>query len=117
MIFNIFRRKEINPFPISDKATFRNGDKTITLTVRREATSLIQNLKAVTNRLQGVTEETPLEEQREIALAFASCIFGEEQAQKLIGFYNDNPLATITACGMYFRGRLCKQITKAQKAK
>ena len=62
-------------------------------------------------------DETPEAEQTEVALAFGSAIFGDEQSHKLFEFYDNSPLAMITACGMYFQGNLSKKITKAQKRK
>ena len=41
----MFFRKEINPYPVSDKVTFRNVDKTLKLTVRADASSLVIGLK------------------------------------------------------------------------
>lgn len=113
----LFHKNEINPFPVSDKVTFRNADKTITLIVRKETINLIKSLKTLSPRLQSCTDETPKAEQTEVALAFGSAIFGDEQAHKLFEFYDNSPLAMITACGMYFQGNLSKKITKAQKAK
>ena len=112
-----FWKNVINPFPITDRATFQNMDKKITLTVRRETTGLIRDLKAITQRLQSVNDDTPEAEQKEIALAFGKCIFGDAQAQRLMDFYGGDPLAVITACGIYFREDLSKIITKAQKTK
>ena len=51
----------------------------------------------------------------ESARVFAEVIFGKEQAEKLIAFYENDALAVINACGMYFSQRLAKIITKAQK--
>ena len=108
---------EINPFPVSDKVTFRNVDKTITLTVRADGTGLVTGLKRVYDHLSNVTEETPDAERKEAARLFADTIFGEDQGKRLMTFYGGDSLAVITACGMYFRGRLGKKITKAQKVK
>ena len=110
-------KKEINPFPVSDKVTFRNVDKIITLTVRADANGLVAGLKRVYDKLNGMTEETPENERKEAARFFADTLFGEEQGKRLFIFYNGDALAIITACGMYFRGRLSKKITKAQKIK
>lgn len=108
-------RHEINPFPVSDKVTFRNVDKTITLTVRADANSLVTGLKKVNVRLSKMKDNTPETEQKEAARFFADTLFGEEQGKRLFIFYSGDALAIITACGMYFRERLSKKITKAQK--
>ncbi len=111
----MFFKKEINPYPVSDKVTFRNIDKTITLTVRGEASSFVSGLKIAQVKISELNDESSECEQINAARYFAKVIFGEEQANQLVDFYND-PLTVITACGMYFQDRLSKKITKAQKA-
>ena len=106
--------KEITPYSVEDKATFRNVDKTLTLYVRSDAASLVTGLKKAQEKLKEINDESDECEQVNCARFFAMTLFGEEQGDKLIDFYND-PLAVITVCGMYFQKRLAKKITKAQK--
>lgn len=110
----MFFRKEINPFPVSDRVTFRNIDKTLTLSVRSGAADLVLGMKRVQERLYGMTDETPDDEQEKIARMFADTIFSKEQGEQLMQFYG-SPVAVIAACGMYFKERLSKKIAKAQK--
>ena len=110
----MFFRHEINPFPVSDKVTFRNVDKTLKLTVRADASTIVLGLKRVNERLSALTDESPDEEKAAAARMCAGVLFGDAQADSLCRFYED-PLAVVTACGMYFRERLSKKITKAQK--
>lgn len=110
----MFFRKEINPYPVSDKVTFRNVDKTLTLYVRADAASIVVGLKNAQERLRGLTDETPADERTAATLAFAGAIFGEDQARQLLDFYGE-PLTVLTVCGQYFKERLGKKITKAQK--
>ena len=112
----MFFRHEINPFPVSDKVTFRNVDKTLSLTVRTDASTIVLGLKRANERLSALTDESPDEEKAAAARMFAAVLFGNEQGDSLCRFYED-PLAVVTACGMYFRERLSKKITKAQKRK
>ena len=109
-------RKEINPYAVSDKAVFRNVDKTITLYVRADAASLVTKLKQANDKLKEVNEETDECQRVSIARFFARAVFGDEQGDKLVDFYND-PLAVISAVGIYFDRQLGKKITKAQKKK
>ena len=110
----MFFRHEINPYSVSDKVTFRNVDKTMTLTVRGDASSIVLGLKRANDKLSSLTDDTPDQEKAEAARLFAATIFGQEQGDALCRFYED-PLAVVTACGLYFRERLSKKITKAQK--
>lgn len=106
---------EINPYPVSDRIRFRNVDRTITLTVRGAASPMIIQLKAAQEQLSRLTAESTDEERIRAARSFANAIFGAEQTEKLMEFYENDPLAVITVCGEYFSGRLGRLITKAQK--
>ena len=110
----MFFRKEINPYSVSDKVTFRNVEKTITLYVRADAASIVVGLKSAQERLKALTEDTPEDERTAATLAFAGAIFGADQARQLLDFYGE-PLTVLTVCGQYFKERLGKKITKAQK--
>ena len=107
-------RKEINPYSVADKVTFRNVDRTLELYVRSNATTLVVNLKQAQEKLKGLSDESEECEKVNSARFFAKAIFGEEQADKLVDFYND-PLAVISAVGMYFDQQLKNKIVKAQK--
>lgn len=107
-------RKEFNPYTVSDIATFRNVDKTISVYVRSDATSLVVNLKRAQDKLQGLNDQSSDEERMEAARTFARAMFGEKEGDRLCEFYNE-PLAIVAVCGMYFDKRLKNKITKAQK--
>lgn len=107
-------RKEINPFSVTDKVTFRNAEKTLTLKVLSDASTLVLNLKKAQDKLLTVTDGSTDAEKEEVARLFAKSIFGSEQANRLYEFYGE-PLVVINVCGMYFKGRLADKITKAQK--
>ena len=110
----MFRKDEISPYQVEDKVTFRNVDKTLTMYVRGDAASFVVGLKKAQDRLAEITSESDESERENCARFFARTLFGDEQGDKLVEFYNE-PLAVITVCGMYFKDRLSKKITKAQK--
>ena len=110
----MFKKKEISPYSVEDKVTFRNVDKTITLYVRGDAASYVVGLKKAQDKLSEITGESNEQERVECARFFARTLFGDDQGDQLMDFYNE-PLAVITVCGMYFKDRLSKKITKAQK--
>ena len=107
-------KREINPYTVSDKVTFRNVDKTLTLYVRSNATTMVVNLKQAQDKLKELNDDADECERMNAARFFARSVFGEEQGDKLVDFYNE-PLAIISVLGMYFDKRLKKKITKAQK--
>ena len=109
----IFRKREVNPYPISDKAVFRNVDKTLTLFVRADPFTLVSNLRKANERCAKLTDESPDGEKLDAARALAAAIFGFAQADQLVEFYED-PLTVISACGRYFIF-LKPKIEKAQK--
>ena len=110
----MFKKNEISPYSVEDKVTFRNVDKTLTLYVRGHAASFVVGLKKAQDRLAEITSESDENERENCARFFARTLFGDEQGDKLVEFYGE-PLAVITVCGMYFKERLSKKITKAQK--
>ena len=107
-------KKEINPVAVSDKVTFRNVDKTLTLYVRTGVSAVIVGLKQAQEKLKELNDESDECQKRNAARLFASVIFGDDQADQLLEFYGE-PMAAIAATGMYFDQRLKKIITKAQK--
>lgn len=110
----MFFKKEITPYSVEDKVTFRNVDKTLTLYVRGDAASFVVGLKKAQEKLKEISDESDECQRVNVARFFARTLFGEEQGNKLVDFYNE-PLAVITVCGKYFQERLAKKITKAQK--
>lgn len=115
---NPFRRiYEIDPFPIRDRVTFRNGEEKETFTVRADDSLLVVGLNKAQKRLAALNDNTDYEEQKDAALFFAGTIFGKEQAEKILQLYDGDPLAVIAVCGRYFQERLSGIITKAQKKK
>lgn len=110
----MFFRKDITPYSVEDKVTFRNVDKTLTLYVRGDAASFVVGLKKAQEKLTEITDDSDECERVNTARFFARTLFGDEQGDQLVDFYNE-PLAVITVCGMYFKDRLAKKITKAQK--
>ena len=110
----MFFKKEITPYSVEDKAVFRNVDKTLTLYVRGDAAGLVVKLKNAQEKLNGVSDDSDECERVNAARYFARAIFGDDQGDQLVDFYND-PLVIISACGIYFEKQLRKKITKAQK--
>lgn len=109
----MFFRHEINPYNVTDKLAFRNMDKTLTLTVKANAGTLVLGIKKAYDRIASLRDESPEEEKAAAARMYAATIFGAEQGEKLCEFYGD-PLTVIQACSACL-DRLRDKITKAQK--
>ena len=112
-IRNLFQH-EITPYQVEDKVTFRNVDKTLTLFVRSDAAGLVTRLIEAEKQMKEITVKSDECQRVNVARFFAQAIFGEDQGNRLFDFYND-PLAVLAVCGDYFKTRLGKKITKAQK--
>ena len=112
----LFKKNVINPYSVSDKVTFKNVDKSLTLYVRSDAASLVVGLKQAQNELNELTDSSDECQRVNAARFFARSVFGEDQGDKLVDFYNE-PLAVVSAVGQYFDQRLKYKITKAQKRK
>ena len=98
---------------VHDKVRFEAGDESIILRVDKSGRQIILELNRIKEAMNSVTEESKEEDMRKAAFAFASAIFGEEQANQLIKLYG-NPVSVVNVCGQYFSKHLQKKITKAQ---
>lgn len=112
-----FKKNEINPFTVSDRVRFRNIDKTLDLEVRAGASALVLGISRVQEQFKKLEDSDSAEERLEASRLFAETLFGKEQSEKLVSFYDSDYLAIINACTLYVSKRLSKLITKAQKKK
>lgn len=104
----------LKPPRVRDKVRFFAGRESLMLEVNDDPMRMVSALNDVRKRLTEVTQESTEEEQRDAALRFASVIFGETQAKRLMEFYGDDATCVINVCGQYFSRRLSKRIRKAQ---
>lgn len=109
------RGKEISLNRVHDTVVFKESDDRLTLKVNADPMRMSAGLLSVRRKMTHLTEESPEEEQREVALEMAAVIFGEEQAKQLMEFYHDDPPGVIHVCLLYFQQRLSKRIIKASK--
>ena len=111
---SIFRRRyEVSTSRVRDKIRVRENENVLDLTVNEEAGRLVYGMNKVQKKLAEATTEP--NEARETAEYFAGVIFGKEQAEKLMDFYDGDPYCVIEVCGKYFGERLGAMITRAQK--
>ena len=113
----MFGRYEIraDKKPIRDKLRFRDGDGYIDLDVCADPAELVMALAQAQNALKGISAQTPIETVRGAAISMAGAVFGSEQADKLMAFYENDPWYVLRLCGEYFSRRLRKKLSKAQK--
>ena len=114
----MFRRKELTLNRVRDHITIREGNDTIRLTVDSDANMLIHGVRMAQKTLQRLQEEDDEDLKGTAAKQLSEAIFGKEQAEQLLEFYNGSYECVITICGMYFgdhKNGLGKKITKAQK--
>lgn len=104
----------LKPPRVRDKVRFCAGRESLTLEVNDDPMRIVSALNDVRKRLTEVSENSTDEEQRDAAMRFASVIFGDTQAKRLMEFYGNDPTCVINVCGQYFSRRLSKLIRKAQ---
>ena len=106
---------EVTLNQIHDIITIREGDERLKLTVNGEPMRMVAGLNKAQKKMKELNDNATDEQIIDCANFFASVIFGQEQAKKLMEFYADDPACVITICGRYFKERLAGKIAKAQK--
>lgn len=116
-MFRLFKKRKYNLTlnRVHDSVTIKEGTDTLDLQVESDPDRIIAGLSAANKALRAINDNSTDEETRNAARMLAACIFGEEQADKLLAFYHDDPGCVIRACSMYFSKRLSHLITDAQK--
>ena len=103
---------------VHDTIKIKENGETLPLTVSADPMRIVAGLNKAQKKLNElVNQETEPEEEeiKEAAEYFATVIFGKEQAEKLMAFYNGDAACVINVCGTYFRERLGQKISKMQK--
>ena len=101
---------------VRDKITVKEGNETLILNVDSDSRIIVTKIRQANELLAKANSKEAKEIDREIAARrFSEAIFGQEQTDKLMEFYNGDYSCVIMVCGMYFEKRLCKKITAAQK--
>ena len=100
---------------VHDSITIKEGQERLKLVVNGDSMRMVAGLNKAQKKMLALKDDTPEDEVKECAEYFASVIFGDEQARKLMEFYADDPGCVINVCGQYFRERLAEKIAKAQK--
>lgn len=100
---------------VHDTVRIREGRESLRLVVDGDPMRMVAGLNQAQKMLVLINDETSDEDKRKTAEYFATVIFGKEQAAQLLTFYRDDALCVVNVCGTYFRDRLNKLITKAQK--
>ena len=103
---------------VHDTIRINENGETLPLTVSADPMRIVAGLNKAQKKLNDLVsgDKEPTEkEMQEAAEYFASVIFGQEQAEMLMGFYNDDAACVINVCGTYVRERLAQKISKIQK--
>ena len=106
---------EITLNRVHDRIIIREGDESISLSVNGDAMRMVAGLNKAQQKMLALKDDSDNETVMEAAEYFAKVIFGQEQANKLLEFYADDPGCVITVCGQYFKNRLAGKIAKVQK--
>jgi hypothetical protein len=113
----MFRRKSqtLSLNRVYDSVPIREGDSMITLRVNSDVNRLVAGITQAQKRMRELNADSTEAEQKDAALYFAAVIFGQDQAEALLDFYQDDPGCVFLICGQYFTKRLAKLIEDAQR--
>ena len=100
---------------VYDHIVISEGNGKLNLTVNGDAQRMVAGLNKAQKKMLELNDDSDDETVRDVAEYFASVIFGNEQAKKLMDFYADDPGCVISVCGQYFTKRLAGKIAKVQK--
>ena len=100
---------------VHDTITVKEGSDKLTLIVNGDAMRMVAGLNKAQQKMSELPDDATDELVKETANYFAAVIFGKDQADKLMDFYNNDPGCVISLCGQYFKNRLAKKITNVQK--
>lgn len=115
----IFRKGyDITLNRVHDTIRIKENGESLQLTVSADPMRIVAGLNKAQKKLSDLVSDDrePSEEEiKEAAEYFATVIFGQEQAGKMMAFYNNDAACVINVCGTYFRERLAQKISKMQK--
>lgn len=114
-ILRLFGRDEMSLGRVHGTLAIVEGFDKLTLYVNADPMRLTAGLVQVQKMLKTWTDTTTAKQRKEIALSYASVMFGEDQAKKLLAFYHNDPACVLNVCAQYFKRTLSRLITKAQK--
>lgn len=100
---------------VHDRVKITEGGETLLLRVDADPMRMVAGLSQAQKSLQSISKDSTDEDQLNAAKHFATVIFGDEQADKLLEFYRQDAACVINVCAQYFERRLGKLISKAQK--
>ena len=101
---------------VHDRILIKEGDENLALKVDCDARMIVTKIRQANELIVKANKEGASEFEKEFATRqFSEAIFGQEQTEKLMEFYNNDYSCVITVCGMYFEKRLSKKISAAQK--
>ena len=102
---------------VHERVKITEGRESLTLLVDADPMQLTIGLKKSQAQMEALkkSKNRTEEDNMNAARFFASVIFGKEQAEKLIDFYNNDPSCIVSVCYRLLSGRLAALIVKAQK--
>lgn len=125
MSFTIFRTDD----RIKDTGVLRNGDKELQISVdvsagriQRQYIELVKEIDASQRAAEAARREKDIEAIEKADLTVSATItrlffllFGEEQTEKIVAFYEDDPYQMLADFVPYIRDEISPKIREAQK--
>jgi len=93
----------------------KEGDELLRLRVDADPNLLVTRISEAVKMMQALPAEHTPEQARDVALYFATVLFGKEQAGKLLDLYNGSAESVLYMCSIIVEKDLAQRISKAQK--
>lgn len=114
-VLRLFGRDVLSLGRVHGTLVIKEGFDKITLYVDADPMRLTAGLVQANREIQKWSDKATPKQRKEMALDFASVMFGREQAQKLMDFYHGDATCVVSVCAQYFSGTLSRLINKAQR--
>ena len=108
-------RYEISLNRVHDRFAVKEGNERLEIRVDSDPRMLVTKIRNANEKILEVQKNGSEENREQAARTFSEAMFGKEQTDRLLAFYNGDYSCMMTICGLYFEKRLSAKITKAQK--
>nr|MBQ1578117.1 hypothetical protein [Oscillospiraceae bacterium] len=93
----------------------KEGDEILRLRVDADPNLLVTRISEAVKMMQTLSAESTQEQEHDVALYFATVLFGKEQAGKLLDLYNGSGQSVLYMCSVIVEKDISARIIKAQK--
>ena len=108
-------RYEISLNRVHDRFDVKEGNERLVMQVDSDPRMIVTKIRNANEKIQEAQKNGSEEKREQAVRTFSEAMFGKEQTDSLLAFYNGDYSCVMTICALYFEKRLSSKITKAQK--